>query len=80
MKKMILLIITFFMLSIPPTVLNGGTNYGLADCNNIIEKRMVSPGVVHVFVDKTCDMIADIVMEYRFINGRFVYTGKWWWL
>lgn len=79
MKKMMLLIITFIMLSIPPYALSGSGG-DLANCHNIIEKRTVSPGVVHVFVDKTCDMIADIVMEYRNINGKFVYTGNWWWL
>ena len=78
MKKMILLIITFFVLSISPSVLAGG--YGMAECHIVIEQRPVSPGVLHVFVDKTCDHYPDIVMEYRAINGQWVYTGRWWWL
>jgi len=78
MKKMILLIITFLILSIPSSVLSGG--FGMAKCHNIIDQRLVGPGILHAFIDKTCDMIPDIVMEYQAINGRWVYTGRWWWL
>ena len=81
MKKMFLLVITLLLIfSISPHILNGGGYSGMAECHIVIDQRLVAPGILHVFIDKTCDRIPDIVMEYQAINGRWVYTGRWWWL
>ena len=77
MKAILLTIALFFILTATTIA---GSGYGLAECHNVMDQRLVAPGVLHVFVDKTCDMVPDIVMEYRSMNGQWVYTGRWWWL
>lgn len=75
MKKLMSMIIVLIILTF------SGMTYAMqpGQCWFVMERRNIAYGVVHDFVDVTCDRIPDIVQEYRFINGRMVPT-QWWWL
>lgn len=70
-KVLIVVLITLLLL------LTGILNVRAQNCWNAIARKMVAPGVIHELVDRNCDMVPDIVQEYRFVNGMWIKT-RWW--
>lgn len=72
MRKALIIIIVTLLLSF-----TGVLNIRAQGCWNVLARKTVADGVIHELVDRNCDMVPDIVQEYRFMNGIWIKT-RWW--
>jgi len=70
MKKIIISLILVLFISIPSAF--------AWDCYNELGVKVITPTLHHVFVDVSCDMRPDIVVEYAWNGFRWIPTGNWW--